>query len=59
MTKAKAKVKAEKNGQSPVQPWQIQTLVDKQVYDYLPALFQAMQAIHEELVGIRKVLEEK
>ncbi len=61
MAKAKAEVKTtgQENGQQPVQPWQIQTLVDKQVYEYLPALFEAMKAIHEELVQIKKVLEEK
>ncbi len=62
MAKAKTaeeKVKAAENGQQPVQPWQIQTLVDKQVYEYLPALFEAMKSIHEELVQIKKVLEEK
>ena len=59
MAKKKEAVKVEENGQSPVQPWQIQTLVDKQVYDYLPALFQAMREIHKELVEIKNILKEK
>ena len=60
MAKAKTKVRAEENGQqAQVQPWQVQALVDKQVYEHLPALFGALKAIHEELVEIKKVLKEK
>ena len=56
---AKTKVKVEENGQLPIQPWQVQALVDKQVYEHLPALFGALKAIHEELVEIKQVLKEQ
>ncbi len=56
---ARGKVKVEENGQLPIQPWQVQALVDKQVYEHLPALFGALKAIHEELVEIKQVLKEQ
>ncbi len=57
---AKAKVKeAPTNGTTPVEPWQVQSLVDQRVYQYLPALFEAMKSIHQELVEIKQVLKEK
>ena len=59
MEKAKAEAKVSENGQQSVQPWQIQALVDKQTYEYLPALYKALEAIHEELVEIKQVLKEK
>jgi hypothetical protein len=53
------KTKVEENGQATINPWQIQTLVDKRVWDYLPALFEGMKTIHEDLEEIKAILKEK
>jgi hypothetical protein len=53
---AKVEEKPNSNG---VAPWQVSALVDKQVYEYMPALFNALRSIHEELVEIKEALKEK
>ena len=57
---AKAKTKKESpNGQVNIQPWQIDVVYKKQVYEYLPAIFAALKSNHEVLEEIRDILKEQ
>ena len=56
---AKTKAKTQNNGATSVQPWQIQTLVDKQAYQFAPLLLEAMRSLEQQLIEIKEILKEK
>ena len=63
-TTQRAKERAKKGGKGPDQPMaqipvgQIPSVVLQRVFEYLPAYFEALKAIHEDLEEIKELLKE-